>query len=227
MLTLAARLRKITGKKVKTLRKEGLLPAVLYGPGIENKALEVQTGEFEKIFKEAGENTLISLEVEADKKYSVLIHNIKKDPLTEGPVHVDFYQPDLGKKIEGEIPIILEGESPAVKNLGGTLIRNIAEIRVRALPQNLPREFRIDISGLETFEDHIAVKDLKTSQDVEVLREPNAIIAQAVPPEKVEEELAKPIEEKVEEVEKIEKEEKEEEKEGEAEQEQEPEKTAK
>jgi len=208
MLALSAKLRKIAGKKVKALRKEGLLPAVLYGPGVENRSLEVQLDDFEKIFKEVGENTLIDLDVEKDKKYSVLIHNIKKDPLTEVPIHVDFYQPALDKKIEGEIPIILEGESPTVKNLGGTLIKNIAEIKVRALPQNLPKEFRIDINSLKTFEDHILVKDLKAPEGVEILREADAIVVQVMPPEKVEEELSKPIEEKVEEVERVEKEEK-------------------
>jgi len=167
--------------------------------------------EFEKLFKEVGENTLINLEVEADKKYSVLIHNIKKDPLTDNPIHVDFYQPALDKKIEGEIPVILEGEAPAVKNLGGTLIKNISEIKVRALPQNLPKEFKFNIiDRLKTFEDRVLVKDLKTPQDVEVLEEPDAIVAQVVPPENVEEELSKPIEEKLEEIEKVEKEKKEE-----------------
>lgn len=210
MLEISAKLRKISGKKVKSLREEGFLPAVLYGPGIENKPLQVDLSEFEKVFKETGENTLVGLSLEKEKKYMVLIHNIKKDPLTDIPLHVDFYQPALDKKIEGEIPIILEGESPAVKSLGGTLIKNIAEIKVRALPQDLPKEFRIDINNLKKFEDCVMVKDLKVPQGVEILREPNEILVQAIPPEKVEEELAKPIEEKVEDVEKIEKEKKEE-----------------
>ena len=211
MLNISAKPRKILGRKVKNLRKEGLLPAVLYGPGIENKPLEVQLADFEKVFKEAGENTLVTLEVAADKKYQVLTHNIKRDPLTETPLHVDFYQPALDKKIEGEIPIVLEGEAPAVKNLGGTLIKNIAEIKVRALPQDLPKEFRVNIDNLKTFENHISVKDLNVPQGVEVFREANEILIQVVPPEKVEDELAKPIEEKVEEVKKVEKEKKEEE----------------
>jgi len=205
MLKLSAKPRKVTGKKVKSLRKEGLLPTVLYGPGIKNKNLEVSLDDFEKILKEVGENTLVSLEVEADKKYSVLIHNVKNDPLTESPMHADFYQPALDKKIEGEIPLILDGEAPAVKSLGGTLIKNLSEIKVRALPQNLPKEFRVDIGKLKSFEDHILIKDLQAPEGVEILREPDTILVQVVPPEKVEEELAKPIEEKIEDVEKVEK----------------------
>jgi len=205
MIKLLAKSRKIVGKKVKTLRKEGLLPAVLYGPGIESKPLQIEFKEFEKTYKESGENTLIDLEVAQDKKYLVLIHNVKNDPLTGNPLHADLYQPALDKRTETEIPIILEGEAPAVKTLGGTLIKNIAEIKVRALPQKLPKEFRVDINNLKTFDDHILIKDLKTSADVEILRELNEIVAQVMPPENIEEELAKPIEEKVEEVEKIEK----------------------
>jgi len=208
MIKLSAKFRKVVGQKVKALRKEGLLPAVLYGPGIENKPLQIELKEFEKTYKESGENTLINLEVTQDKKYLVLIHNVKNDPLTGSPLHADLYQPALDKRTEAEIPIILEGEAPAVKTLGGTLIKNIAEIKVKALPQKLPKEFRVDINNLKTFEDHILIKNLKAFADVEILREPNEIVVQVMPPEKIEEELAKPIEEKVEEVEKIEKKEK-------------------
>ena len=182
------------------------MPAVLYGPKIESKPLALDFREFDKVFQEAGESTLIDLKVEGDKKYSVLIHDIKKDPLTGDPLHVDFYQPSLEEKIEADIPVILEGEAPAVKNLGGTLIKNIAEVQVKALPQKLPKEFKVDIKGLKTFEDYILIKDLRVPEGVEVLRSPDEIVASVVPPTKVEEELEKPIEEKVEEVEKVEKE---------------------
>ena len=209
MLSLSAKIRQEVGKKVKKLRKQGILPAVLYGPKIKSEPLTIDFKEFDKVLKEAGESTLISLEIEGGKKYSVLIHDIKRDPLTGDPLHVDFYQPSLEKKIEAKIPIILEGEAPAVKNLGGTLIKNISEIEVRALPQNFPKGFRINIDSLKTFEDHILIKDLKAAEGVEILREPNEIVVSVAPPAKVEEELEKPIEEKVEEVEKVEKEKKE------------------
>jgi len=212
MLSLTAKIRKTTGKKTETLRKEGILPAVLYGPKIKSQPVEVDAKEFEKVFQEAGESSLLELQVGKDK-YLVLIHELKRDPLTGYPLHVDFYQPSLEEKIEAEVPIILEGEAPAVKTLGGTLYKNIGEVRVKALPQNLPKEIRVDISNLNTFEDHIKVKDLKIAEGVEILREQEEIVVSVSPPEKVEEELEKPIEEKVEEVEKVEKEKKEESKE--------------
>lgn len=205
MISLSAKIRKKQGKQVKALRQKGVLPAVLYGPKIKNENLEVNLKEFEKIYKEAGESTLVTLEVEGKKKYLVLIHDLDRDPLSNAPTHIDFYQPSLEDKIEIKVPVVFEGEAEAVKNLGGTLIKNIGEIIVKALPQNLPKEIKVNVTGLKTFEDAILVENLKLAEGVEVLRNPKDIIAQVTPPEKVEEELEKPIEEKVEDVEKIEK----------------------
>ena len=216
MLTLSAKIRKIQGKKVKTLREKGVLPVVLYGPKIKNENLEVSLKDFEKILNEAGESTLISLEIEGKKPASpasgeknlVLIHEIKFDPLTSKPTHADFYQPILTEEIQVKILLIIEGEAPAVKNLGGTLVKNISEIEVKALPQHLPKEIKINVGRLETFEDKVLIKDLQLPEGVKILRNPEEIIAHVAPPEKVEEELQKPIEEKVEEIEKVEKEKK-------------------
>lgn len=207
MLSLSTKIRKVIGKKVKNLRKKGILPAVLYGPKIkENLLLEVGEKDFEKVYKEAGESTLILLEIENQKeKIPVLIHDLAKDPFTSKPIHVDFYQPSLEEEVEVKVPIIFEGEAPAVKNLGGTLVKNISEIEVKALPQNLPKEIKVKVDGLETFEDHILIRDLILPEGVKTTKAPEEIVALVIPPEKVEEELAKPIEEKVEEVERVEK----------------------
>lgn len=206
MLTLSAKIRKIEGKKVQTLRDKGILPVVLYGPKIKNENLEVVLKDFEKILSEAGESTLISLETEGKKeKNMVLIHEIKFDPMTGKPTHADFYQPILTEEIEVKIPLILEGDAPAVKSLGGTLVKYFSEIEVKALPQHLPKEIKVNVNGLETFEDKVLIKDLKLPEGVKILKNPEEIIARVAQPEKVEEELSKPIEEKVEDVEKVEK----------------------
>jgi len=209
MLSLSAKTRKNLGKQVKQLRKNGILPGVLYGPKIETRPLEVNLKEFEKIYKEAGESSLISLEIEK-KKSPVLIHEVKLDSLTEKPIHVDFYQPNLEEEVTAVVPLVFEGEAEAVKDLGGTLVKNISEVEVKALPQNLPHEIKVNTDCLKTFEDNIFVKGLLVPKEVKILKEPGEIVAMVSPPEKVEEELEKPIEEKVEEVEKVE--EKEEEK---------------
>lgn len=218
MLTLSAKIRKDIGKKVKILRERGLLPAVLYGPKTKNLSLEISAKEFEKAYKAAGKSSLISLEIEG-KKALVLIHEVEKEPLTGNPIHVDFYQPRLDEEIEARIPLVFEGDSLAIKDLGGTLIKNIQEVIVKALPQNLPHEIKVNIEKLKTIEDSILIKDLILPQGVKALKDPEEIIAIVSLPEKVEEELAKPVEEKVEEVEKVgqkpEKEEEKEEKQGE------------
>jgi len=216
MLILTAKIRKDLGKKVKILRKEGFLPAVLYGYKIKNLNLEIKAKEFEKIYQEAGESSLIKLEVKSQKskveEFLVLIHDIQFDPLTGKPIHIDFYQPSLKEETEVTIPIIFEGEAPAVKELGGTLVKNITEVKVMALPQNLPHEIKLNIDGLKTFDDNIKISDLKIpTEGVKILMDPEEIVVSVSPPEKIEEELVKPIEEKVEEVEKIEKKLKEEE----------------
>jgi len=204
MLSLPAKIRKETGKKTKILREKGILPGVLYGPEIKKPlSLELDRKAFEQIYNAAGESSLISLEVDKDK-FLVLIHDLKLDPLKQHPIHVDFYQPRLDEEVEVTVPIIFEGESAAVKELGGTLVKSISEVEIRALPEKLPHEIKINIESLKTFEDHISVKDLNLPEGVKILQEPEEIIASVSPLEKVEEELVKPIEEKVEEVEKAE-----------------------
>lgn len=218
MFNLKAKIRKDLGRKTKALRKSGVLPAIFYGPkmtsgqGKKSLPLEISLKEFEKIYQQAGESTLISLEVEG-KKTPVLIHEVQRDPITSKPIHVDFYQPRLEKEITAKVPLVFEGLSPAVKDSGGTLVKDISEVEVRALPQNLPKEIKIVVESLKTFEDNIKISDLKIPEGVKILKRPEEIVASVSPPEKVEEELVKPIEEKVEEVEKVEKKEKVEEKE--------------
>ncbi|GAG35264.1 unnamed protein product, partial [marine sediment metagenome] len=170
---------------------------------IKNQPIEINLKEFKEIYKEAGGSSLISLEV-GGTKYLVLIHEIKKHPLTGELVHVDFYQPILTEEVEATIPLVFEGESLAVKELGGTLVREIQEVEVKALPQNLPHEIKVNIETIKTFEDEILIKDLEVPKDVKIQKSPDEIVVNIVPPQKVEEELEKPIEEKVEEVEKAE-----------------------
>ena len=211
MLELSAKIRKEVGKKVKSLRAEDKLPAILYGPKIKNIPLELDYESFKKVYREAGGSSLISLKIEGKKEtYQVLIHDIQKDPLDDKFLHIDFFQPSLKEKVEAKVPLVFEGEAEAVKKLGGTLLKNITEVEVKALPQNLPHEIRVKIDRLKTFEDHIKILDLEVSREVEILKNAEEIVVSVVPPEKVEEELEKPIEEKVEEVEEEKEKEKEE-----------------
>lgn len=212
MIRLSATIRKNLGKKTRAAKNSGQIPAVVYGRGLSNAHIQVEEKEFKKVFREAGESSLVELVVEGEtEKKPVLVHEIQKDPVSDKIIHIDFFQPSLTEQVEVAIPLVFEGVALAEKDLGGTLVKNMLEIEVRALPQNLPHEIKVDISILKTFENHILVKDLQVSKDVEVLKKPEEIVAAVLPPQKVEEELAVPIEEKIEEVEKVEKPKKEEE----------------
>ena len=215
MFTLPAQIRQIKGKKVKNLRMNDILPAVLYGTKIKPICLQINLKFFEKIYKQVERSSLIKLKInqpeKSSKEYLVLIHAVQQDPITEKIIHADFYQPKLEEKIEAKVGLIFEGEAPAVKELGGILVKNIYELTVKALPQNLPKEIKVDVSSLKKFGDAILVKDLIINKEIEILRSPEDLIVSVVQPKEIEEELEKPIEEKVEEVEKIEKKTKEEE----------------
>lgn len=188
MITLNAKIRKEKGKKVGALRERGLLPAVLYGPKIKDQHLTLDLKEFQKAYEEAGESSLLNLKVAEGEEYPVLIHEVQINPINDLPLHIDFYQPNLEEEVEATIELVFEGEAPAVKELGGVLVKSISEVEVRALPQNLPREIIVKIDGLKTLEDNISIKDLAVSANVIILKEPDEVVASVVPP-RTEEEL--------------------------------------
>jgi large subunit ribosomal protein L25 len=211
MISLQAKTRSEFGKKTKSMKSQGKIPAVIYGKGMKNASVEVDEKEFKKVFRQAGESSLIEISVEGDKeKKSVLVHEIQKDPISDAIIHIDFYQPDLKKEVEVAVPLVFEGVAPAEKDLGGTLNKNMLEIEVRALPQNLPHEIKVNVESLKTFEEQILVKDLVMPKDVTAVKGADEIVASVLPPQKIEEELASEIKEDVEGVEKVEKEKKEE-----------------
>lgn len=202
MLELKAKIREILGKKIKSLRSKGILPAVVYGTKAKSVPLELNYNEFEKVYKEAGESTIIKLGLGKEEK-NVLIHNVARDPVTDQFIHIDFFQVRMDKPITAEVPLVFEGVSPAVDVEKGVLVKNINKVEVEALPLNLPPEIKVDISILKNFEDSINIKDLKVSAEVKILAEPEEVVASVVPP-RSEEELAE-LEEKPEEAEELEK----------------------
>jgi len=209
MISLSAKIRKETGRKTSVLKNSGRIPAVVYGHKIKNISLDIDYKEFQKVLREAGESSLIELNIEDEKeKRLVLVHDLQKDPVTDKFIHIDFFETSSKEEVEVKVPLVFEGTSLAVKDLGGTLVKNISELEIKALPQNLPHEIKVSIDGLNTFENHILVKDLVLPKDVKVLAKPDEIVVSVIQPSNVEEELAKEIEEKVEDVEKVEKEKK-------------------
>ena len=125
-------------------------------------------------------------------------------------IHVDFYQPPLDEKIEVRVPLVFQGEAPAVRDLGGTFLKNTQEVDVKAFPQNLPHELIVDISGLKTFEDKILIRNLVHDEEVEILHDLEDVVAQVVETQNIEAELEQPVVENVEAVEQVKEEKKEE-----------------
>ncbi len=192
---------KIRKEKAKKTRKKGKIPGILYGPEIkENIKLEIDEKELEKILKESGLGTHITLKVE-NKNFSVLIKEIQRDSLSGKILHLDFFQPPVREKIEVSVPIIYEGEAPAVKK-GGVLVKNLSEIELKGFWKDLPKEVKVDLSKLKTLEDKILISDLKLPKGVEVLRKQDEILVFVAPPEKEiekeEKEAKEEVEEKVE-----------------------------
>jgi len=179
------------GKSVNSLRKEGFIPAELYGHGIANVHLSLNRKDFEKTFKAAGESTVIKLKVEGGKEVNVLVHDIQKDSVSDQIVHIDFYQVKMDEKIKTHVALEFTGEPPAVKTLGGVLNKTLSEIEVEALPGDLPRHIEVDLSGLAELNQSLYVKDLKVPAKVEIMLDPETVIATVTPP--VEEEVA-PVE---------------------------------
>ena len=194
------------GKKVKKLRREGKIPAVLYGSGLQNQLLWVNYLDFQKVFKEAGRSAIFELDIDGKKKTNVLIQEVQLDPLTGKFSHVDFFQIRMDQKIETEVALEFIGESEAVKSLGGVLVKSLDAIPVSCLPTDLPAKIEVDISALKTFDEVIKIGDLKIPSGVKIPLDPETVIANVAPPRSEEElsQLEEKVEEDVTKVEKVE-----------------------
>lgn len=192
---LKAEKRKVSGRKVRKLRREGILPANIYGKKVKSQAVKLDLRTFLPVYQEAGETGIVNLTLKGETKTRpVLIHNVQLDPVTDQPLHADFYQVDLKKKVTTEVPIELVGESPAVKEKIGILIQPLTEVEVEALPAELPDKLEVDITGLKEVDDAVIVGDVKVPKGVKVLTGGKQILAKIEPPAK-EEEVAPPPEE--------------------------------
>lgn len=207
MLSLKVNLRK-SEEKPQALRKKGIIPAVLYGHQIKkNFLLTVDKKDFMKVLGEAGESSLISLAIKRQKRPRVvLVKEVQRSPVTGDFLHIDFYEVKMTEKIKAEIALEFIGTVPAVKDLGGVLIKNIDNIEVECLPADLLPKIEVNVASLKTFEDAIRIRDLKIPKNITVLNHPEDVVASVAPPRSEEElaELEEKVEEKVEEVEEVE-----------------------
>jgi len=168
------------GKAVKTLRQQGLIPAELYGRGLENLHLSVPAKEFSKVFKQAGESTLINIVLgsgaDAERR-PAMIHALALDPVSDEILNIDFYQVRLDERIKVKVPLNFGGEAPAVKDKGGILVKAMHEIEVESLPGNIPHTLNVNLSSLEEIGASVYVKDLSVSAGVKFLVSLETVIA--------------------------------------------------
>jgi large subunit ribosomal protein L25 len=161
MLSLTVEKRDMKKAKPEALRQSGKMPAVFYGPKEASTPVVVSLPEFKKTWKKAGESSVIILKDGTGAEHEALIHEVNVHPLTGEPRHADFYIIEKGKKVTVEVPLVFEGVSPAVKDLGGILVKVRRELEVEAAPRDLPHEIKVDISSLAQLSDVITVSMLK------------------------------------------------------------------
>lgn len=182
-LSLVAEERKVLGKKVKNLRKDGILPAHVFGKGVEGEVVSVKASDFLKVFKIAGETGLIDLKIGAEKVRPVLIREVSYDPVSDDLIHIDFYQVNLSEKVKVSVPIVQVGDQPESVHLGETIVlQTLNEVEVEALPTDLPEKIEVDISSLKQVNDAVTVSGLSVdTSKITVHADPEEIVVKLAP----------------------------------------------
>jgi large subunit ribosomal protein L25 len=178
---LKAEERKVLGKKVKKLRREGYLPGNVYGKGLNSHAIQVKLEDFESVYKEAGETGLVDLTYD-EKTKPVLIKNLQLNYATRTLLHVDFYQVNLKEKVKSTVPVVLIGEAKAVTDKVGLVLQTVSEIEVEALPDKLPENIEIPVEHLAEIGDQVTVADIKAPEDVTILTDPSQTVVKIAEP---------------------------------------------
>lgn len=181
--TIAAAPREITGKKVSQLRRQGILPANVFGRGLDSRAIQVDSREFMRTVRSAGVRSMFELRVEGEKEPRyVILRGLTRAGGMGDPLHADFYQVDLKRPITTTVNLRIVGEAPAVRDLAGTLIQSLETVAVRCLPLDIPDAIEVDVAPLKGFDVTISVGDLVAPAGVEILTDPSINIVTVNPP---------------------------------------------
>jgi large subunit ribosomal protein L25 len=194
-LTLDART--ASGKENKRLRREGVLPGVVFGKGSESVPVQLDAKAFEALYKSAGRTGVVKLAVPGAKgTKSAMIKGVQRNPLSGRAVHVDFFLVDLTQEMQSEVPLTFVGVAPAIELTNGTLMTPLDHLKVRALPADIPHEIELDLSSLVDLEATLHVRDVVLPNDkVTILNEPEELLARVLPQRGEEEEAVVPAEE--------------------------------
>jgi large subunit ribosomal protein L25 len=180
--SLTAEPREVTGKKVAAIRREGRLPAVVFGHGIDSESVSLDAHEFELLRRHVGQNALIDLSVHGKKARPVLVHGVQVHPVNRHPLHVDLFLVRMTEELTVDVPLVTTGVSKAVEDENGTLLHPTEHVRVKALPDHLPQSIEYSIDSLVDFDAVIKVSDLTIPDDVTLLTDPEEIIAKVQAP---------------------------------------------
>jgi large subunit ribosomal protein L25 len=180
--TLAAEPREILGKKVAALRRDGRLPGVVFGHGLESTSVSVDTHDFDQLRRKTGQNALVDLSVGGNKAQPVLIQGVQVHPVTRRPLHVDLFLVRMTEELIVDVPLVPTGISQAVVDDGGTLLHGIESVKVKALPDHLPQAIEYSIDSLIDFDATVHVRDLDIPSDVTLLTDPDEVVARVQAP---------------------------------------------
>ena len=181
-LVLTVEYRDVNGKKVSTLRNEGITPVHMYGPGIDPRSLQCDTALVDKIVSEAGGNIPVTINVAGEDDEVCFIREVQYHPVKDVIIHVDFMKVDVTKEVEAQVPVIIQGTSPAVRNLGGTLLQPLQAVTVRALPMEIPAQLTLQAEVLVDYDTNLFVRDLMDMDSVTIINDESELIASVVPP---------------------------------------------
>ena len=197
-MELSAQVRTVIGKQVRRLRKEGWIPAVLYGPDAKSQPLQVPAAEAEAVIDQAGTSHLITLSISGESSpLQVLVRGFQRDPIRRNLLHVDFYRVEMDKPITMEIPIVLVGSSPVLDRREGILLQGKQTLEIECLPRDLIEAVEVDLSALTEVDQQITVGDLVLPPTIRVLDDPDEMVVRVTPleaAEEVEEEAPAPSE---------------------------------
>ena len=183
--------RQVVGKKVKALRREGVVPVHYYGSGIESQSLQASGAILRKVVTEAGANIPVEVVVEGSSESDIcFVREVQWHPVNGTLLHVDFMHVDVTEKVTAEVPVVLTGQAEAVRELGGVLIQPFQTLPVDALPLNMPESIIVDITPLEMFGDAIRVGDLEIEEGIEILRDDDDLLVTVQEPRIEEEPVA-------------------------------------
>lgn len=177
-LKINARKRDVLGKKTRFLRRQGIIPAHLFGHSLESLAIQCDAKELAKVVSSAGTTRLISLKLDGDKEAkNVFVREIQKDAITRELLHVDFFQVRKGEKLTMDIPIVLVGDAPALKGKGRVMTRGLNNLSITSLPEKVPPQIEVDVTVLKELEDSIHVRDIKLDPDIIIHNDPSQLVA--------------------------------------------------